>query len=57
MKEEMQALEKKQRWEVVDLPPGKKAIGCKWVFTVKYKSNGSLETYMARLIAKGYTQT
>jgi hypothetical protein len=27
------------------------------VFTVKYKSHGSLERYEARLVAKGFTQT
>lgn len=39
------------------LPEGKEPVGCKWVFTVKYKSDGSLERCKARLIAKGYTQT
>jgi len=35
----------------------KKTVGCKWVFSVKYKVNGSVERYKARLMAKGYTQT
>ena len=42
---------------MVYLPEGKLIIGCKWIFTVKYKSNGSLEHYKARLLAKGFTQT
>ena len=29
----------------------------KWVFTIKYKVDGSLERYKARLISKGYIQT
>ena len=29
----------------------------KWIFTLKYKANGSLERHKARLVAKGYTQT
>ena len=41
--EEMQALEKNKTWEVMELPRGKKAVGCKWVFTTKYKLDGSLE--------------
>lgn len=32
-------------------------MGCKWIFTVKYNANGTLERYKARLVAKGYTQT
>jgi len=30
---------------------------CKWVFSIKYKVDGSVERYKARLMAKGYTQT
>ena len=29
----------------------------KWVFTIKYKVDGSLERYKVRLISKGYIQT
>ena len=32
-------------------------MGCKWVFTVKCKPDGSIERYKARLVAKGFTQT
>ena len=38
-------------------PRGKKTVGCKWVFTIKYNADGSIEWYKARLVAKGYTQT
>ena len=41
----------------MDLPRERKTIGCKWVFTTKYKLNGSLERYKTRLVAKGFTQT
>jgi hypothetical protein len=34
-----------------------KEVGCKWVFMIKHKANGSMERYKARLIAKGFTQT
>ncbi|KAL5577658.1 hypothetical protein UlMin_019357 [Ulmus minor] len=57
MQVEMEALEKNRTWEIVDLPKEKKLVGCKWVFTVKYKADGTLERYKARLVAKGYTQT
>jgi hypothetical protein len=57
MNVEMEALEKKKTWELVKLPTGKKPVGCKWVYTVKYRADGSIERYKARLVAKGYTQT
>lgn len=40
----------------MELPKGKKAVGCKWVYNLKYKSSGEIEKYKARLVAKGYTQ-
>ena len=43
--------------EVMTFPRGKKPVGCKWVFTVKYKADGTVERYKARLVAKGFTQT
>ena len=57
MEAEMEALKKNGTWEKCTLPPGKKPVGCKWVFTIKYKADGSVERYKARLVAKGYTQT
>ena len=57
MQEEMRALKKNDTWDFVDLPNGKRAVGCKWVFTIKYKADGSVERYKARLVAKGFTQT
>ncbi|KAA0066242.1 Beta-galactosidase [Cucumis melo var. makuwa] len=35
--EEMKALEKNNTWEICALPKGHKPVGCKWVFTLKYK--------------------
>ena len=57
MRVDMEELEKNKTWEFVDLPEEKSLMGCKWVFTVKYKADGSLERYKAWLVAKGYTQT
>ncbi|RDY05308.1 Copia protein, partial [Mucuna pruriens] len=57
MKEEMKALEKNSTWKIVDRPKDKKVVGCRWIYTVKCKSDGTLERYKTRLVAKGYTQT
>jgi hypothetical protein len=56
MNAEISALEENNTWVVTDLPPNKHLIGCKWVYKVKHKSDGSVERYKARLVAKGYTQ-
>ena len=53
----MKALRKNDTWELMSLPMGKRAVGCKWVYAVKHKADGSIERYKARLVAKGFTQT
>ena len=56
MTEELEALEKNHTWDIVPLPPLKRPTGCKWVFTIKYLSDGRIERYKARLVAQGYNQ-
>ncbi|KAL6327758.1 hypothetical protein AAG906_025507 [Vitis piasezkii] len=55
MNEEMKSLQKNETWELVECPPGKKPVGCRWIYIVKYKADGSIERFKARLVAKGYT--
>ena len=57
VKDEVGAMERNHTWDEVDLPKGKKAVSSKWVFTIKYLSNGDIERYKARLVARGFTQT
>jgi len=52
----MESMWTNQVWDLVDLPTRCKAIGNKWVLKIKRNSDGSIERYKARLIAKGYTQ-
>lgn len=56
MSREIQALECTDTWEIRDLPPGKKAIFCKWVYKIKYTSDGMVERYKARLVVCGNRQ-
>ncbi|WJZ80412.1 hypothetical protein VitviT2T_000335 [Vitis vinifera] len=54
---EMKSLQKNETWELVECLPGNKPVGCRWIYTVKYKADGSIERFKVRLVAKGYTQT
>ncbi|KAL4018221.1 hypothetical protein IC575_021811 [Cucumis melo] len=53
--EEMKALEKNRIWKICALPKGHKTVGCKWVFSLKYKVDGTLNRHKARLVAKEFT--
>ena len=57
MIEEMNALDENGIWDLVQLPIGKKAIECRWVFVVKVNPNGSVARLKACLVAKGYAQS
>ena len=56
MKEELDALTKNHTWDLVTLTPGQSVVGCKWIYKIKTRFDGSIEHYKARLVAKGFTQ-
>ncbi|KAE8682936.1 ABC transporter G family member 13 [Hibiscus syriacus] len=57
MDEEMQSLQKNNTWKLTQLPKGKRAIGCKWIFEKKYGSHSKKDVhYKTQLVAKGYAQ-
>nr|KYP68077.1 Retrovirus-related Pol polyprotein from transposon TNT 1-94 [Cajanus cajan] len=50
MQDEIDALERNGTWTLEELPPVKKAINCKWVYKVKYQSDGTMEQLKGRLV-------
>ena len=56
MYDELRALQKKNTWELVPRTHSSNMVGSKWVFYTKYRSDGSIDWYKARLVAQGFTQ-
>uniref|UniRef100_A0A251RWD9 Putative zinc finger, CCHC-type n=1 Tax=Helianthus annuus TaxID=4232 RepID=A0A251RWD9_HELAN len=56
MDNEFYALHKNNTWTLVPRPPNVNVAGSKWLFRTKFKADGSVERYKARLVAQGFTQ-
>jgi len=56
IQKELDALQKANTWDVVEHPPGKNIVSCKWVFRIKKDLEGRIAKYKAQLIARGFTQ-
>nr|GEY39803.1 putative reverse transcriptase, RNA-dependent DNA polymerase, Gag-polypeptide of LTR copia-type [Tanacetum cinerariifolium] len=53
---EMKALHRNGTWVLADLPVGRKTIGSKWIYRIKYKASGEVDRYKARLVAQKFGQ-
>ena len=56
MKAEMDPMYANQVWTLVNPREGIVPIGCKWIFKRKISSDGKVDTYKVRLVAKGFHQ-
>ena len=56
MAEEMSSLYQNRTWELRELPSGRSAIKCKWIFKKKTQADGTLDRFKARLVVKGCSQ-
>jgi transposase InsO family protein len=56
IEEELESLKRNNTWSLTNLPSGRKAIDCKWVFKIKTFDTDAVDQYKARLVAKGYSQ-
>ncbi|CAM8877711.1 unnamed protein product [Rhodiola kirilowii] len=56
MNKEILALKTNNTWSLTELPIDKTLVDCKWIYKVKFNSDGSIERYKARLVARGFTR-
>nr|CAN82610.1 hypothetical protein VITISV_021745 [Vitis vinifera] len=57
MNREYQALLRNNTWSLVPPPSSAHIVGCRWIYKLKYRPNGSIDRHKARLVAQGFTQT
>ncbi len=56
-KQELDSMNKRGTWSLVDLPPGRRVVDNVWVFKRKLGPLGEILRYKARLCARGFSQT
>jgi hypothetical protein len=56
IRSDMDSIMSNATWEVVEHPYRCKPIGSKWMFKKKFRPDGTIERYKARLVIKGYSQ-
>ena len=54
--EEYESIMKNDVWEIVSRPNGKYVVTYKWIFQIKHATNGSIEKYKVRFVARGFSQ-
>lgn len=56
MNKEFTALLQNGTWSLVSPSTNTNVVGCRWVFKIKKKADGTIERYKARLVTKGFHQ-
>ncbi|GJX74288.1 zinc finger, CCHC-type containing protein [Tanacetum coccineum] len=54
--DEMDSIMGNNTWVLADLPSGSKPLGCKWIFKIKLKVDGTIKRFKARLVIQGFKQ-
>ncbi|KAM2946107.1 hypothetical protein COP2_028938 [Malus domestica] len=57
MLEELKALDENQTWSIVSLLKDQRVVGARWIYQMKFHSDGTIQRHKARLVARGFTQT
>ena len=55
MIKEYQSIMKNDVWDVVPRPEEKSVVTSKWIYNIKLAANGSIEKYIARFVARGFS--
>jgi len=53
----MNALILRQTWDLMSTSPGFLVVSCRWVFTIKYHPDSTIDKYKAHVVARGFIQT
>jgi hypothetical protein len=56
MIEEYESILKNDVWEEVRRPQGKSVVTSKWLYKIKHATDGSVEKFKARFVARGFSQ-
>jgi hypothetical protein len=56
MTKEYQSIIKNDVWEVVPKPKNEDVVSSKWIYKIKHATDGSIEKYKARIVARGFSQ-
>jgi hypothetical protein len=56
MEDEYGALMSNGTWDLVPRPQGSNVVTDKWVFTHKFRADGTFDRYKARWVLRGFTQ-
>jgi hypothetical protein len=56
MAEEYQSIMQNDVWDVVSRPKEKSVVSSKWIYKTKHPTDGSIEKYKARFVARGFSQ-
>ncbi|GFS80412.1 retrovirus-related Pol polyprotein from transposon TNT 1-94 [Trichonephila clavipes] len=56
MDKEMQAMNDRKVWNLVEPPKEAKVLGCRWVYSLKRNEQNEIVRYKARLVTQGFKQ-
>jgi hypothetical protein len=56
MLEEYGSILKNNAYDIVPRPKDKSVVSSKWIYQIKHATDGSVENFKARFVAKGFTQ-